>query len=245
MMKSRVRGIAVVAMPLLLAACTLPGIQAEPSLSPIDQASTIVAGTLQAAGISTSSASTVAPPSETPPPPTPTTKPSLYINTNGAKCRGGPGPNFQEIASYNTGTTVDLIAKDTADGYWLVKDPSSGNSCWVQVQDASPGGSFELLPEVTPQAVAQTAPGRPSRGNWNYSCDNTTLTMLLGWNEPAGTVNGYRVYRFGTLLSDLPAGTMSYQETIPFTYGSGMNYSVEAYNDAGAGPQVTWEFTCP
>jgi hypothetical protein len=234
------------AMVCILSACTLPGVQVQPSLSPIDQASTIVAGTLEAGGISTSSASTaVVKPSETTAPATPTTKPSLYINTNGARCRSGPGPNFQEIASYNTGTSVDLIAKDTADGYWMVKDPGSGSSCWVQVQDASPGGSYELLPEITPPAVAQSAPGRPSRGNWNYSCDNSTLTMLLGWNPPTGTVNGYRVYRFGTLVTDLPGTTTSYQETVPFTYGSSMNYAVEAYNDAGAGPQVTWDFTCP
>ena len=243
-MKRQIRNLAALLAALLLAACTLPGFQAEPSLSPIDQAATIVAGTLQAGGISTSVAG-AAQASETPAPPTATTKPSLYINTNGAKCRGGPGQNFEEITSYSTGTTVDLIAKDTADGYWLVKDPSSGNSCWVQVQDSSPGGSFELLPEVTPQAVSQSAPGRPRRGNWNYSCDNTTLTMLLGWNAPTGTVNGYRVYRFGTLLADLPGSTTSYQETIPFTYGSNMSYAVEAFNAAGAGPQVTWEFTCP
>lgn len=234
-----------IGLPAALAACSLPLIQVEPSLSPIDQASTIVAGTLQASGISTSSAATAAPPTNTPPPATPTTKPTLYINASTAKCRSGPGPDFQEIASFTTGTTVDLIAKDTADGYWMVKDPASGGSCWVQVQDASPGGSFELLPEVTPQAVSQSAPGRPSRGNWNYSCDNSTLTMLLGWNPPTGTVNGYRVYRFGTLVTDLPASTTSYQETIPFTYGSSMNYAVEAYNDAGAGAQVSWDFTCP
>ena len=62
---------------------------------------------------------------------------------------------------------------------------------------------------------------------------------------PSGTVNGYRVYRFGTLLADLPASTTSYQETVPFTYGSDMNYAVEAYNDAGTGQQVLWDFTCP
>ena len=244
-MTIRIKRLAAFALALLLTGCNMPGIEAKPSLSPIDQASTIVAGTMQASGMSTSSASTTVPASVTPPPATPTTKPTLYINTSGAKCRSGPGPNFQEIASYNTGTTVDLIAKDTAGGYWLVKDPGSGSSCWVQVQDSSPGGSFELLPEITPQAISASAPGRPSRGNWNYSCDNSTLTMLLGWNPPTGTVNGYRVYRFGTLLTDLPGTTTSYQETIPFTYGSGMNYAVEAYNDAGAGQQVTWEFTCP
>jgi hypothetical protein len=244
-MRRLTQGTVIAATALLVAACNMPGVQFEPSLSPIDQASTIVAGTLKAAGASTSSGPAAAQPSETPPAASPTTKPTLHINTNGARCRSGPGANFQEIAAYDTGTTVDLIAKDTAGGYWLVKDPASGSSCWIMVQDASPSGSFELLPEITSQPVSQTTPGRPSRGNWNYSCDNTTLTMLLGWNAPTGTVNGYRVYRYGELLADLPASTTSYQETIPFTYGSNMNYAVEAFNEAGAGPQVAWDFSCP
>ena len=175
---------AALTVALVLTACTLPGIQVAPSLSPVDQASTIVAATLQAAGVNTSAAHTAAPPSATAPPATPTTKPSLYINTNGAKCRSGPGPNFQEIAAYNSGTTVDLIARDTAGGYWLVKDPGTGSSCWVQVQDSSPGGSFELLPEITPPAVSASAPGRPSRGNWNYSCDNTSSRCSWGGTHP-------------------------------------------------------------
>lgn len=230
---------------LLLAACTFPGMQGQPSLSPLDQAATIVAMTLQAEGIPTSPG-VVATPSPSPAVPTPTTKPTLFINTSGAKCLSGPGPDFKEITTFNTGTTVDMIAKDTADGYWLVSDPATGNSCWVNVQDATPGGSFDLLPEVTPQVSAQVStPGRPSRGSWNFSCDNTSFTVILGWNTPAEGINGFRVYRLGNKVADLSATTTTYTETIPFTYGSSVSYGVEAFNEAGASPQQTWDITCP
>ncbi len=233
------RHVAVLLMAVGLAACNLQLSQTDSGDAAVQNAAaTIVAMTLEAHGKPrTPFASPVAA--------TPTTKPTVTIHTDGAKCKTGPGPDFKVLATYSTGTTVDLLAKDTADGYWFVADPASGSSCWLQIQDATPGGSFETLPEVTPRPVAQSAPNRPSKGNWNFSCDSTSLTTLLGWNPPAGSVNGYRVYREGTQIADLGAGTTSYKETIPFNYGSSINYSVEAYNDAGNSPQQVWSFSCP
>ena len=238
-------GLAGIAAAITLGGCNLPGAQATPTVSVLDQAATIVAGTLGANGISTAG-----PPAATPSPttavtPTATTKPTLFINTDGAKCRSGPGPDFKEIASFATGTTVDMIAKDTSDGYWLVKDPTSGSSCWVFVQDATPSGSFDVLPEITPPPVAVEPPGKPGKGSWNYSCDDTSFTAILGWTAPTGTVNGYRVYRDGTQVANLESSTTTYTETIDFVYGSSVSYSVEAFNEAGAGPQVTWDISCP
>jgi hypothetical protein len=230
---------------LALTACNMPGVQTTPTVSILDQAATIVAGTLQASGISTAGPAVGASPSATAAPATPTTKPTLYINTDGSKCRSGPGTDFKEIASFKTGTSVDMIAKDSTDGYWLVKDPTSGDSCWVFVQDATPSGSFDLLPEITPQPVAVSAPGKPSQGAWNFFCDNTSLTTTLAWSAPQGTVNGYRVYREGTKIADLPATTTTYTEKIDFKYGSQMSYAVEGFNEAGAGPQLSWNFKCP
>jgi hypothetical protein len=233
-----------IAAAIALGGCNLPGAQATPTVSVLDQAATIVAGTLGADGIATAGPPAASPSPTTAVTPTATTKPTLFVNTDGAKCRTGPGPDFKEIASFATGTTVDMIAKDTADGYWLVKDPTSGSSCWVFVQDATPSGSFDVLPEITPPPVAVQPPGKPGMGAWNYSCDNSSLTTVLAWTPPQGDVNGYRVYRESTKVTDLPAGTTTYTETIDFTYGSTISYSVEAFNEAGAGPQLTWEFKC-
>jgi hypothetical protein len=230
---------------LALAGCNLPGAQPKPTLSVLDQAATIVAATLGAGGISTAAPQAATPSPTTAVTATATIKPTLYINTDGAKCRSGAGTDFKEIASLATGTTVDLIAKDTQDGYWFVKDPTSGSSCWVSVQDATPSGSFDLLPEITPPPVAVQPPGKPGKGSWNYSCLDTSFTAILGWTAPQGNVNGYRVYRDGSQVANLPASTTTYTETIDFVYGSTVSYAVEAFNEAGAGPQVTWDISCP
>lgn len=238
------RYVMVPLMAIALVACNLQVNQGDSGDLAVEHAAaTIVAMTLEAHGKTPGGKAVT--PFVSPIAATPTTKPTVTIHTDGAKCKSGPGPDFKVLATYSTGTTVDLLAKDTADGYWFVADPASGSSCWLQVQDATPAGSFDRLPEVTPQAVAQTAPNHPSKGNWNYSCDNTSLTTLLGWNPPAGPVNGYRIYREGTQIADLGSGTTNYKETIPFNYGSSISYAVVAYNDAGNSPQLTWNFSCP
>ncbi len=244
MRKFGVVGTIVLLPALLLAACNLQVNMGGSSDSTVEHAAaTIVAMTMEAHG--RTPAGQPLTPFASPVPATATVKPTVSIHTEGAKCKSGPGEDFKVIATFGVGTSADLIAKDTADGYWLVKDPTTGSSCWILVQDATPAGSFESLPEVTPQPVSQSVPNAPSRGNWNYSCDSTSLSTLLGWNPPAGAVNGYRVYRAGTQIADLGGGTTSYKETIPFNYGSSINYSVEAYNDAGTGPKLTWNFSCP
>jgi hypothetical protein len=240
------------ALPIVLGlsviACTL-GLPARP-MSPVDAAGTIVAMTLQAQGASTSAGASspvvTVSPSPSAAPATATTKPTLRINVSNAQCRSGPGSNFKVIGNFASGTTVDMVAKDSPDGYWLVKDPSTGNSCWVQAQDATPGGSYDLLPEVTPQATAgQNAPARPGSSKsfnyWEYDC--ATRTVTLRWIDSANNESGYHIYRNGQMIADLPAGSTTYSETI--SSGVSFVYSIRAYNDAGeSAPLTTPSFSC-
>ncbi len=233
-----------ITVALLLAACNAPLAQPTPGLTVNEQAGTIVAATLRAAASSTSPAVT---PFASPAVPsvTPTVKPTLSIHADNSACRSGPGTDFKVIATFPAGTTLDLYGKDTADSYWIVVDPTSHDLCWVQTQDATPSGSFAALPELTAQPVSVSAPNKPGKANWNFFCDNTTLTTILAWNAPSGAVNGYRIYRESTQIADVPANQTSYTEKIPFTYGSTMTYAVAAYNDAGTSPQTVWSFSCP
>ncbi len=176
---------------------------------------------------------------------TPTTRPMLFINTDQAKCRSGPGNDFNVVATFPAGASVLMIARDNSDAYWIVQDPATDAQCWVRAQDSTPSGSFEILPEMTPHAVTVTVPNKPNRGAWNFNCDNTTLTTILAWNPPSGPVNGYRIYRQGNQIADVPASQTSYTDKIPFTFGSSMSYSVAAYNDAGPSQQTVWNFHCP
>ncbi len=228
----------------LLAACAPAGAPTAPSLSVQELAATIAAATIQAGPTATTIALTPFTSSAVPGT-GPAVKPTLVIHNDNSACRSGPGADFKVIATFTAGTSVDMAGKDSADSYWIVVDPTSHNLCWVPMQDATPSGSYTSLPEMTPQAVSVPVPNKPGKGVWNFACDNSSLTTILGWNAPSGPVNGYRIYREGAQIADVPATQTSYTEKVPFRYGSNMSYAVAAYNDAGVSQQTVWNFHCP
>lgn len=234
------RGCLVVSC-MLLAGC---GAQASPTPagpSVQELAFTMAAGTIAAQFTSTAVAA-----SATPPTGTPTTPPTLFVNAASSNCRTGPGPDFRVVATYTAGSTVPLIGRASASGYWIAQDPVSHDLCWISVQDGTPGGSFDLLPEMTPQPIAVAVPAQPGAvGRPDFACDNTTLTVILRWAPPAGQVNGYRIYRKGIQIADVPASQTTYTEKVSFVFGSSVDYAVAAYNDGGTSTPRQWTVHCP
>ena len=205
-----------------------------------EAASTLVALTDQAA---TQSAH-LSTPTLLPPIPTPTfAKPLLYINVN-TQCRTGMGSNFQPVAALSAGMTVQLIGKDKSQSAWLIQAPNSAVTCWVLAGDGSPSGDYESLPEVTPQPSTQKPPSTPAFAGWPWFCTYSKgvmykATVNLSWIDPANDANGFRVYRQGTQIADLPAKTTSIIDTIEVVTGTDLSYGIAAYNDAGISPQRT------
>jgi hypothetical protein len=237
-MKSSARA-ATLILVLFLTACNLPGTQTSSGPSVEDQAATLVAATMQA--ISTSAPSGVTPfVSPVAPVLTPTAKPTFLINTNNASCRSGPAADSELIAKFAAGTTVDLAGKDTADSYYVVVDPGTHNLCWIEAQDGTPGGSFSLLPEVTPQPGTQNVkvPAKPGALFYSFTClGGGQVKVDLRWSDTANNETGYRIYRDGTQITDLPANSTSYSDTTTVASGTSVVYQVAAYNDAGTSPQ--------
>jgi hypothetical protein len=205
-----------------------------------EAASTLVALTDQAA---TQSAS-LHTPTLSPPTSTPTfAKSLLYINDN-TQCRTGTSSNFQAVSALNKGITVEMIGKDTSQSAWLIKVPNSTATCWVLAGDGSPSGDYESLPEVTPQPSTQKLPGTPAFVGWPWFCTYSNgvmykATVNLSWIDPANDANGFRVYRQGTQIADLPAKTTSIIDTVEVVTGTDLSYGIAAYNDAGMSPQRT------
>ncbi len=219
-------------------ACNSAVQQSTPQPDVSNLASTLVAMTFQAATQSASQRLSAKTPG---PAATPTSKPELYINNN-IPCRTGTQTNFKIVVTFLPGTIVDMVGKDTADSAWLVKVPDSPGTCWVLAQDGSPSGSFENLPEVTPQPSTQKPPAIPGSISWPYLCSYVQGTVYevkinLSWTNATNDANGYRVYRLDTQIADLPATTTSFSDTTNVALGSQLVYSVEAYNDAGVSPR--------
>jgi hypothetical protein len=238
-MKSLARFVTLL-IGLTLAACNLPKSPSTPVPTENPQVATIVAATMQAAASATSMTPFASP---APPSATPTTQPTLSINVNSASCRDGPGANSKEIATFPSGTSLIMVAKDTADGYWIVQDPTSHDLCWIQAQDATPAGSYALLPEVTPQATARGVPAKPSLTAYTFQCvflagGGLQVKVQLRWTGNSTNETGYRVYRDSVQIADLPANSTSYSDTTSIASGAVYVYSVAAYNDTGTSPEA-------
>jgi len=232
------QGPACCALLLTLAACA-PTPTPFPQLDVKAAAATLVAMTFEAATLSAQRQ-----PATTTPQATPTfTPPRLFINTE-VECRRGIGPNFKVIGSLVAGSMVDMLGRSSAEGAWLVALPGEAEPCWVRAQDSSPGGSFEMLPEVTPQGGSGLPPAAPTVLNWPFICTYIDgvlyeITTDLSWTNAATDANGFRVYRQDALVADLPANVTRYTDTGRVEEGTSLTYSVEAYNDAGASPRLS------
>ena len=244
---------AFVFLAFVVTACNI-GIKAPSSSNLNDAAATIVAQTLQAATESASKgviANTPAP-FASPNSMTPTstsTAPILTIN-NPTNCRSGPGTNFQLITAFNPGTKLTILGKDTADNYWLVQLPQSQDTCWASGEYATASGNFASLPDVTPTAGAAngvpTAPVFQNVNGWTYYCRGTGQTdITLSWIDRANNETGYRIYRNGNVVAELPANSTSYAETITLLSGQSVSYQIEAYNSYGAARSGVATMTCP
>lgn len=235
---------ALVSITTLAIAACVPPPQQPPSRSIDEVAGTMVALTFEAA---THVAQTTAPLS----PPllavTPTFQaPRLYVNSD-AKCRTGTGSNSKVVATFTAGTTLEMVGQSSAGGAWLVKAPTGPLICWIRVLDSSPSGSFQDLPDVTPEPSVHQLPAPPMELSWPFYCSYVSgvlykITINLSWIDSATDANGFRIYRQGQLIGDVPADVFAFSDTANVVLGSELTYSVEAYNDAGASSRLVKTF---
>jgi hypothetical protein len=55
---------------------------------------------------------------------------------------------------------------------------------------------------------------------------------------------GYRIFRDGWLVAELPAGSTGYAETIGMPANRSAEYSVQAYNETGSASMQMKKLTC-
>ena len=107
-----------------------------------------------------------------------------------------------------------------------------------------PQGKHVVIPGVitkvgTPSSGSIAAPGDL---RYEYSCVPGLVTISLKWKDKSDNEDGFRIYRDGTKVTDLPAGSTAYDDLLS-TPGS-YSYAVAAFNSSGESPaNVTAETT--
>ncbi len=171
--------------------------------------------------------------------------PAVLTITDDTNCRSGPSPSYQLIATFKTGATLQILTRDTQDNYWQILIPGTQNNCWISGQYATASGNYKSLPEITPTSgtAGNNSPARPGSLFYNYFCPSLTdAEITLSWTDNAGNENGYREYRKGTHLVDLPANSTTYTDNTTREAGSVFSYTVEAFYEFGTSSRSTGDF---
>lgn len=246
---------------IFLVACNLPNV--APTLSADDQAATIVAATLQEGlrnGADVPITATFSPiPSSTsrtnPNAPTATITPTfstpMLTVLQQTNCRTGPGQDYEIVFTYLPNAKLIILGRYNIENYWLVKsEESPTGQCWLWGEYVQVSGSYWVVSSVTPPPTSTLRPpNAPSFQSWDYTCTyngvNNDLNVTLTWSDKSNNETGYRVFRDGGLVAELPAGSTAYADKVAVDSGQGVGYRVEAYNVTGTASTSTISISCP
>jgi len=186
----------------------------------------------------------------------PSPGPSVTVDPSGASltvsdnvnCRAGAGVNFERLTVVPEGSSVPILARSEGTNWWLVDPPDATSACWVSGDYGTTSGNVGGIPAATAApSTSSGAPARPSNFNYSYGCVGSapqTVTTVITWTDSANNETGYRLYRYGVLIAELPANSTQYVDTTEIAAGDGITYGIEAFNDSGASSQRTFTFTC-
>jgi uncharacterized protein YraI len=244
------RRFALICLCLLLTACNLPlDEDADEDLNA--EAATIVAMTLNAPD--TTPTGTQAPlPTPTlavtktlRPTITPTYSVPLLTINEPTNCRSGPGQSYDIIFTLLAGASVEIVGRHPTSNYWTVKVQGLDQPCWVWGEYSTASGSHWTVPTVNPPATASPSPPEvPSISNWEYECGFGNVTVTLEWSDRADDESGYRIYRNGESIAELPPNSSSFTEVVESDPGESFTYLIEVFNNAGGSQSSPINFSC-
>lgn len=248
------------ALLLLLAvlACTLPVEQYPPP----DEIQTAAALTLQAmltpsaTPPSSPAASTMtASPDATPTNPegdpgtatiTPTYSVPMVRVLEATNCRTGPGEEYEVVVTYLNGKELEIVGRYDPGNFWLVKaEDSSTGTCWLWGQFVEVTGSYWTVASVTPPPTATGAPPpAPIILEWNFFCEAGRLNFTVTWRDNAADETGYRVFRNGQGIVELPPNTTTYTDLYDVTGDQSVEYYIQVFSPSGTANTSIMRMRC-
>ena len=149
-----------------------------------------------------------------------------------AYCRSGPGSNYNQITTLESGTAYNVIGRNSLNTWWLVQLWDGAVTCWTGAPGTNQLGPVEQAPIVLAQPVLAS----PAMFMYSYACNTGTnskgLNVTLNWESVAGAT-GYHLSRNGVSLAELgpTAGTyIDYNAPLKVD----LVYELEARNAVGS-----------
>jgi hypothetical protein len=257
-MNSKIRSVAGVILLLAMFACNMPFEQ----LPPPNEIQTAAALTLQAiltptvtsaastAQITTTSSPRVTTTVSTAGSPaitiTPTYSVPLAAVRESTNCRTGPGEEYQVVVTYAAGRELEIIGRYDPGNFWLVKSNESPvGTCWLWGEFVEITGSYWTVASVTPPATVTSAPPRAAViDEWNFFCEGGNLNFTVTWRDTATDETGYRLFRNGEAIVELPANTTTYTDVYDIPADQNVEYYIQVYSPTGSANTSIMRMRC-
>jgi hypothetical protein len=177
---------------------------------------------------------------------TPTYSTPMLTVLEQTNCREGPGEGYQVLFTYLAKKKLEIAGRYEPTNFWLVKSAESKTgTCWMWGQYVELSGSYWVVPTVTPPPTATIAPPlAPSVKNWNFSCSGGNVTFTMEWDDRATNETGYRVFRDGNQVIELPANSTSYEINFPMQAGDSTSFYLQVYSPSGTANSPVMTLTC-
>ncbi len=216
-----------------LSACNLP--TGSPQPAPVEQTATFTPTTEELSAANRATATLT---------PTATLLNARLTITANTNCRSGPGQDYEILTVLTAGFESPIFGRAKDRNYWVVSNPNGG-TCWAYGEFATLSGAADQVAEATPPPTATPSLPLPPRALiYTYICTFTDVTTSLQWKDASNNETGFRLYRNGSPIAELPAGTTAYTDFTAASAGSSFSYSLESFNATGASPQLSIAFTC-
>lgn len=177
---------------------------------------------------------------------TPTFSVPIVTIRESTNCRTGPGEEYQVVVTYTTGRELEIIGRYDPGNFWLVKSNESPNgTCWLWGEFADVTGSTNTVPSVTPPATVTVAPPRaPVIDEWNFFCEGGILNFTVTWRDAATDETGYRIFRNGEAIVELPANTTTHTDLYDVQSDESVEYYVQVHSPTGTANTSIMRMRC-
>ena len=177
---------------------------------------------------------------------TPTFSVPMLTVQEQTNCRAGPGQDYEVLFVYLPGKKLEIVGRYEPDNYWLVKSAESPTgTCWLWGEFVELTGSYAAVSSVTPPPTTTKAPPQaPSIVEWKFGCSGGALTFTVSWIDRGVDESGYRVFRNGESIAELPANSTSFVDTFAFTANENVDYYLQVYSPNGSANSSVMRMMC-
>jgi hypothetical protein len=178
---------------------------------------------------------------------TPTYSVPMLTVRESTNCRTGPGEDYDVIVTYLSGKKLEIAGRYDPGNFWLVKsNESPTGTCWLWGEFADVTGSYWTVASVTPPPTMTARPPRaPGIIEWNFTCSSDgTLTFTVNWADNANNETGYRVFRNGEAITELPANTTTYTNIFAVSPDQSVDYYLQVFAPSGTANSSIMRMKC-